>query len=225
VLVAAGLYVTGDATLDWLAAYAEAGGHLVLGPRSCYADHEARARRDVQPARLAHSAGAWYDEFSNLDAELPLQAANGSPLTLPEGAAGTRWADGLHADSADVLATYDHPHFGQFAAITTHQHGQGRITYVGTIPNPALGQALFRWLLPDAGPWAPLPAGVTVSGATATDSRRIRFLHNWTWQESTVTVPVAMRDVLDDTKHQAGAQVRLGPWDVRVLLETGERPS
>ncbi|MEV6155340.1 beta-galactosidase [Nonomuraea sp. NPDC052129] len=220
VMVAAGLYVAGDATLDWLAAYAGAGGHLVLGPRSCYADHEARARRDVQPARLADAAGAWYDEFSNLDAELPLQAPDDSPLTLPEDAAGTRWADGLHTDGADVLAAYDHPHFGRFAAVTTHRHGQGRITYVGTIPNPALGESLFRWLLPDAGPWGLLPTGVTCTGATATDGRRVRFLHNWTWQETTVTIPVAVRDVLDDIGHEPGAQVRLGPWDVRVLLET-----
>ncbi|MFG1965457.1 hypothetical protein [Nonomuraea sp. NPDC049028] len=35
-----------------------------------------------------------------------------------------------------------------------------------------------------------------------------------------MTIPVAVRDVLDDIGHEPGAQVRLGPWDVRVLLET-----
>jgi beta-galactosidase len=220
VLVAAGLYAADDATLDWLAAYAHAGGHLVLGPRSCYADHEARARRDVQPARLADAAGAWYDEFSTLDAHLPLRVTDGSPLSLPAAAAATRWADGLQADGADVLAAYDHPHFGQFAAMTTRAYGKGRITYVGTVPNPALGEALFRWLVPNAGPWQPLPASVTSTGATARDGRRIRFLHNWSWQETTMTIPAAVRDVLDGTDHEAGAEVRLGPWDVRVLLET-----
>ncbi|WP_433435520.1 beta-galactosidase [Nonomuraea sp. CA-141351] len=220
VLVAAGLYVADDATLDWLTAYAEAGGHLVLGPRTAYADHEARARRDVQPARLADAAGAWYDEFSNLDTDLPVRAADGSPLDLSDTAAGTRWADGLHADGAQVLAGYRHPHFGQFAAVTTRTHGRGRITYVGTVPNAPLGAALFRWLAQDAGPWGSAPVGVTSTGATAKDGRRLRFLHNWTWQETTVAVPVAVRDILHDTAHEAGAELRLGPWDVRVLLET-----
>ena len=66
VLVAPGLYIAGDETLDWLRDYAEAGGHLVLGPRTGYADNEARARQDRMPARLSDAAGVWYDEFSNL---------------------------------------------------------------------------------------------------------------------------------------------------------------
>jgi beta-galactosidase len=221
VLVAAGLYATDDATLDWLAAYTKAGGHLVLGPRSCYADHEARARRDVQPARLAKAAGAWYEEFATLNADLPVQAAEGSSLTLPDAAAGTRWADGLYADGAEVLAGYDHPHYGRFAAITTKLHGHGRITYVGTIPNTELGKALFRWLLPDPHPWEPLPSTVTAAGATAQDGRRVRFLHNWSWQKTAVTLPIAMRDVLSGTGYELGTHLQLGPWDVHVLLETG----
>ncbi|MFC5827116.1 beta-galactosidase [Nonomuraea insulae] len=219
VLVAAGLYAADDATLTWLRAYAEAGGHLVVGPRSCYADHEARARRQVQPAGLADAAGAWYDEFSNLPAELPVHAPSGSPLELPQDAAGTRWADGVQADGAEVLAGYQHPHFGQFAAVTTHPHGQGRVTYVGTVPNPALAEALFRWLVPDAGPWTALPPGVTSTGATAADGRRLRFLHNWTWEATTVRAPVAVRDVLGDGAHAPGDALPLGPWDVRVLVE------
>ncbi|TDC59449.1 beta-galactosidase, partial [Micromonospora sp. KC207] len=44
VLVVPALYLVDDATIDWLAAYAHAGGHLVLGPRTAYADQEGRAR-------------------------------------------------------------------------------------------------------------------------------------------------------------------------------------
>ncbi|MFD0475598.1 beta-galactosidase [Nonomuraea thailandensis] len=233
VLVAAGLYVADDATLDWLRAYAAAGGHLVLGPRTAYADHEARARRDVQPARLAEAAGAWYDEFSNLDADLPVRAVEGSPLAVPGGEAvreapggealraapedaaggwaGTRWADGLQADGADVLASYRHPHFGRFAAVTTRAHGAGRVTCVGTLPNPSLGQALFRWLAPDPGPWHPAPSSVTSTGATARDGRRVRFLHNWSWEETAVPVPVAVRDVLDGGEHAPGRSCGSAP--------------
>jgi beta-galactosidase len=126
----------------------------------------------------------------------------------------------VRAGGAQVLAGYEHPHFGQFAAVTTRAHGKGRITYVGTVPDPALGQALFRWLVPDASPWSAAPTGVTSTGATATDGRRVRFLHNWAWEPATVPLPVAVRDVLAGTDHEAGAELRLGPWDVRVLVET-----
>ena len=71
VLVAAGHYMADDATLDWLVAYAAAGGHLILGPQTGYADQEARARTDVKPARIAEAAGVWFDEFSNLSQSIP----------------------------------------------------------------------------------------------------------------------------------------------------------
>ena len=78
------------------------GGHLVVGPRTGYADEEARARREVQPARLAEAAGVWYEEFANLTGELALQAPEGSPLQLEAGAAAVKWADGLNVDDADA---------------------------------------------------------------------------------------------------------------------------
>ena len=56
VLVAAGHYLADDATLDWLVAYAAAGGHLVLGPQTGYADHEGRARGE-QAARTNRLGG------------------------------------------------------------------------------------------------------------------------------------------------------------------------
>src|SRR5215207_4664990 len=107
-LVVPALYVADDATLDWLVAYARAGGHLVLGPRTGYGDHEARARSDVMPARIAEAAGVWYDEFSNLPEPIPVTAPADSLLACDDGAAGTRWADGLNATEATVLATYNH---------------------------------------------------------------------------------------------------------------------
>jgi beta-galactosidase len=126
VLIAPALYVADDGMLDWLGAYAEAGGHLVLGPRTGYGDHEAQARHVVTPARLVRAAGVRYDEFSNLHADLPLRTAPDSPLRLPAGAVATRWVEGLAVEDADVLAEYDHPHFGRWPAVTTRRHGGHR---------------------------------------------------------------------------------------------------
>jgi len=219
VLVVPGLYLADDATLDWLHAYAEAGGHLVLGPRTGYGDEEARARTDVMPARLAAAAGVWYDEFSNLAHDIPVVAED--PAVRLEGdVAATRWADGLHVDGATVLARYQHPHFGQWPAVTTRQVGTGRITYVGTVPNLDLAKALMAWLRPASSRgWRDLPETVTATGATATDGRRVRFLHNWSWNRASVRVPVGLSDVLGSDTYAAGDTIELGPWDVRVLVE------
>ncbi|MEU8146859.1 beta-galactosidase [Nonomuraea sp. NPDC048901] len=232
VLVVPALYIADDATLDWLAAYAAAGGHLVLGPRTGYGDLEARARTDVMPGRLAEPAGISYEEFANLDADLPVHAPEGSPLALPPGAAATRWADGVRVDgerwagevrveTARVLARYEHPHYGRWPAVTSRAHGEGRITYVGTVPDTVLARALFDWIVPaESSGWRFGAASVTSTGATSRDGRKVRFVHNWSWDPVAVRLPVAVRDVLDGSDHEAGGELTLGPWDVRILVES-----
>lgn len=220
VVIAAGVYAADDETLDWLRSYALAGGHLILGPRTGYADHEARARHDRMPARLADVAGAWYDEFSNLGSPLPVVSADVVQFPVPGGALATRWADGLRADGASVLARFDHPHFARWPAVTTRAAGSGRVTCVGTVPGQPLAEAVIRWACRGRrSAWPPAAPPVTSAGALAQDGTRLRFLHNWSWLPASVTVPVACRDVLRGERIAAAATVDLGPWDVRVLAE------
>ncbi|MEX1651635.1 beta-galactosidase [Streptomyces pseudovenezuelae] len=217
VLVVPALYIADDATLDRLAAYAHAGGHLVLGPRTGYADHEARARHEKAPGRLTEAAGVSYDEFSNLAHGIPVQSVG--PLRLPEGATATHWADALTVTDAEVLAGYRHPHFGNWPAITTRRHGEGRVTCVGTVPDRALARGLAQWLAPSARHgWQDLPDTVTATTGTASDGRRVHVVHNWSWEPARVVAPVDLTDVLTDAPVPAGAELELGAWDVRVLV-------
>ncbi|MFK4272224.1 beta-galactosidase [Streptomyces milbemycinicus] len=222
-LAAPAFYTADDATLDRLLAYAESGGHLVIGPRTGYADPEARARTDVQPARLAGAAGVSYDEFTNLDTAV--QVRGSAELALPPAAQALHWAeglvpDGLVPDGAAVLATYDDPHLERWPAATTRRHGTGRITYVGTVPDPTFGEALFRWAAPAEACGRPHPS-VTATLATSRDGRRVRFLHNWSWNPVSVSLPTAAEDVLTRTAYEADQSVELGPWDVKVFVERG----
>ena len=227
VLVVPALYLADDTTLDWFAAYAEAGGHLLLGPRTGYADLEARARQEPAPGRLTEAAGVQYEEFSNLTAPLPVHAAPGSPLSLPPTATATRWVDALTVQDAEVLAGYDHPHFGHWPAVTTRRHGRGRVTCVGTVPGRELSQALARWLAPaPASGWTNLPASVTATTGTSPDGRRVHTVHNWSWEPTQVTVPFPLTDALNGSALAAGDLLDLGAWDVRILATTaGDAPA
>ncbi|MCW2810508.1 MAG: beta-galactosidase [Friedmanniella sp.] len=223
VLLVPGLLIADDELLTWLRSYAEAGGHLVLGIRTGYGDEEGRARTEVKPALLADAAGVSYQEFSNLNHPLPVASA-GDDLTVSAGSHGTRWVDCLVTDGATVLAEYDHPHFGRFPAVVTTQHGAGRITTVGTVPDQSLARDLVRWLVPEAAvEWGALPDSVTVSSATTSEGGRLHVVHNWSWDPQVVGTPVSMRDVLDPDRTQL-EQLDLGPWDVRVLLEATAGP-
>ncbi|WP_165068322.1 beta-galactosidase, partial [Marisediminicola senii] len=188
VVVAAGLYVVTDAQLDFLRDYAAAGGHLVLGIRTGYGDHLGRARRETAPARLSDAAGTWYDEYSNIAQPIAVRPRDG--MTLSDGAAGTAWVDALQLDGADPLAEYLHHTHGDHPAITTTQHGSGRITYVGTLPNADLARDIAAWLVPEpiAGGWAP-DETVTVSSGAVPSGTRFWFVHNWSGKPATAGAP------------------------------------
>jgi beta-galactosidase len=214
--------VADEATLDLLSAYAEAGGHLVLGFRPGYADLEARPRVTVQPGKLRRTAGLSYDEFSTLQGPLRVRAADGAGFTLEEGAHATRWADGLVPEGARPLVEYDHPHFGRWPAAATHEVGPGRVTYVGTLPDPALARSIARAIAPPSrtqDPWrADLPPSVTVMGARIRDGH-LRVVHNWSWEPAQIAVPGAATDLLSGHALGAGERLSLSAWDVRVLVE------
>jgi beta-galactosidase len=223
VLVAAAFTTASDAELQWLERYAAAGGHLVVGIRTGYEDEQARARLQRKPAFLAEAAGVWYDEFSNL-AE-PIALTPGAGIDLPADAAATRWADGLQVERATVLAGYDHPHFRQFAAVTTRVHGAGRVTQVGTVPNQALSRALMVWAVEHApraataAPWRPATPTQTVTSATNRHGDRVHVVHNWSWQPSAFPLPARVTDVVTGDELDEGKTLELGAWDVRVVVE------
>jgi beta-galactosidase len=220
VLIVAAFFTAADDDLDWLDAYAEAGGHLVLGPRTAYADREGRARLDVKPSRLTRAAGVTYDEFANLERPVAVDGTDGFTVGADAGtdAVATDWVDGLTLDGATALASYRHPHFGRWPAVTTNAYGSGRVTTVGTLPGQSLARALAEWLVPEpiAG-WGGLPESVTVSTSTSADGDRIHYLHNWSWDEATAEAPFALTDLLDARSFDAGEAINLGPWDVRVV--------
>lgn len=216
VLVAAGVYITSDDDLQLLNDYAHLGGHLILGPRTAYADDEARARTGVAPAGLATAAGASYEEFSNIPRPVRL-GSDGREWRTP-GAAGTRWIDGLRSDGAEILATYAHPRFDDFAAVTTKKAEAGVITIVGTVPNAALASTITAWAAgaEASSPFSVLPAPVSVSSGTAKGDR-IWFVFNWGWERAAISVGADLIDALTGEPIAPGAGVSLGPWDVRVF--------
>ncbi|KQP57951.1 beta-galactosidase [Agreia sp. Leaf283] len=233
VLIVPAFFTAADAELDWLRDYAEAGGHLVLGPRSAYSDREGRARLEQKPARLDDAAGAWYDELANLTEPLEVTAASDAPdgiagLALRDGSAATDWIDGLTPTTADDLVSYVHPHFGRWPAVTTRAHGRGRITMVGTVPNQQLAHSIAEWLVAEpVAAWGELPPSVTVTSSTGPDGRRVFFVHNWSWLEHSVAIPRELVDVLDAAGPvlASGSALELGAWDVRVLATESLTPS
>ena len=225
VVVAAGLYISDDALLATLHEYVLAGGHLVLGPRSGYADSLARPRTAIMPGVLRQHAGVRYTEYNTLRSPLTVQSN-----ALDGGAhIADYWVDCLEAEGATVLAGYDHPHFSRFAAITNCTSGRGEVTTVGALPGDSLAASLARWVrnrsLTAASNWEHLPPQVTVTSGVNEVAERVWFLHNWSWDVIEVTVPFESRLLFDGHAVLSNTKIYLEPWGVALLKQsaTGSR--
>ncbi|MFC9396975.1 hypothetical protein ACFTWS_27990 [Streptomyces sp. NPDC057027] len=127
--------------------------------------------------------------------------------------------EALTVTDATVLASYDHPHFGRWPAVTIRLHGAGRLTCVGTVPGRDLARESAAWLVPvPASGWRDVPATVTAPTGTAPDGRRVHVVHNWNRQPAGAPAPVDLVDALDGSTVHAGESVSLGGWGVRVFV-------
>ncbi|MGH3321964.1 MAG: beta-galactosidase [Streptosporangiaceae bacterium] len=227
VVVVPALYISDDGLLDRLVRYAEAGGHLVLSFRCGYADEYSRARWQRAPGPLRAAVGAGYNMYSNLAGPLPLRPGEGG-LSLPAEAGAEAWADELELEGATPLAYYDHPHFGRFPAVVSQAYGAGRVTYCGTLLDPAAGRALAGWVLDrtgltPAGTYLPEPVRLTTARSRGGD--RLWFLSNWSFDAQAVRPPVAGTELFSGTRFDPGVErqteLTLGPWGVAVVVESG----
>jgi beta-galactosidase len=223
VLVAAGYYPARDEDLAWLRDYVMAGGHLIIGPRTAYADDEGRARTGRKPDGLVDLAGVSYQEFETARRPVPVRGTDSASrhgISVSDGATGTEWFDYLEPDHAQVLAEYEDDHLGRWAAVTTAAAGAGRVTTVGTVPGQALAQDIFRWAVknPVAG-WRDKSDDVRVTSARDAEGRTIWFVHHWGPGTVEVKLPSQAVDLLADDSAvlPEGHVVNLGPWDVAVL--------
>lgn len=216
VLLAVGIYISSDELLQWLRDYVANGGHLVLGPRSTYADSLARARMETKPAKLNDLAQTSYQEFSNLQKSVPVVGTKKMPVR--EGSEATEWIDCLESNGSEVIATSDDPHFKQFPLVTTTETGNGAVTVVGTVPNPKLAASIYDYLLPEE-KWVLGHETVTHSSAVNKQGERLHFLFNWNWESVSLKLPVACVPL---GQTQSLNSIQLKSWDVVVLKEQAD---
>ena len=128
--------------------------------KSGFANENSAVRWEKAPGPLAAAAGFTYQEFSNLEKPLMLK---GDPFHAGEGNTVSKWAEFLMPTTAKTLATYDHPFFGRWPAITENTYGKGTLTYEGTAVSDVLQKDVVAHTLE--------LAGIAVDGAVPTSVR------------------------------------------------------
>jgi beta-galactosidase len=215
-VVAPSLNVIPRALAAHLLQYARNGGHLVLGPRSGMKDAYNALDPHRQPGPLEPALGGRVEQLYALDKSVAASGEWGD-------ASVDVWAEALSARSAQtqVLMRYGKSNGwldGQPAAIT-RQVGNGRITYIGGLLDPATMDRAAQWMISDSGVqpvFGSLPGGVEVCRRTG-EGRTIFILLNESDHAIEVKLPHPMQELL--AKRGSVDAVTLPVQGVEVLEE------
>lgn len=216
------LYSASDSVLAVLNEYVRQGGHIVYSCKSGFTDENVQVRSSRMPGPLRESAGVSYQLFTNIGH----LALRGDPFVL--GAAGNEvhdWAEMLVPETATVVAGYDHPYWGKYAAITHHSYGKGSVTYLGTIPSRAVLRKILEVAVEEAGIRSvdqELAWPLIVKSGVNRYGRTVHYYFNYSDSVRHFFYPYgAAIDVLTGRPVGKGEGVTLEPWGLLVVEEKG----
>jgi beta-galactosidase len=213
------LYSASDDVLQQVAAYVKQGGHVVMAFKSGFTNEHSTVRHVMAPGPLRAAAGFRYQEFTSLAQPLRL---NADPFGVGDRNTGSVWAEFLVPETAEVLASYDHPQW-KFPAITRNRHGAGTLLYEGTVVTDELQREIVRDVLKRAGLLGPdqsLPAAIKVRHGRNAQGKLLHYYLNFSDQGQTIAYPYGGgSDVLTGQAVGKGQPLALKAWDLAIVAE------
>jgi beta-galactosidase len=134
----------------------------------------------------------------------------------------SRLADLLHAESAEVLATYGDDFYQGMPALTRNSFGKGHAYYVASDPDDQFLDNFYGAILQKhaIAPVFSTPQGVEIT-IRHKDNRAIVFVLNHNHHPVTLDLQArTFHDLL--TGETASGSVSLDPYDVRILVEQNQ---
>lgn len=218
IVIAPVLYMVKPGYAKKVESFVEAGGTFVTTFFSGIVNENDIVTLGGYPGELRKVLGIWAEE---IDALFP-DASNQVVMKEKSGALDGTYECGLlcdliHAEGAEVLATYGSDFYQGMPALTVNRYGKGQAWYVATSPDARFMEDFMAHLVADKGiaPLAKLPEGVEASERVKGD-RSYLFLLNHNAEEAVAEIGEAGGvDLLTD--EAVSGSVRLAPKGVRIV--------
>jgi beta-galactosidase len=210
------LYAAPDALLENLDRYVKNGGNLIATFKTAFANEHVKVSHDTQPHILKNCFGVKYNQFT-----FPKQVGLIGKLAGEDRHEAKTFMELLIPEGAEVLASYDHYNWKDYAAVTKNHYGEGTAVYVGCMTDGAMLEKILRDALLQADVELPeehFP--VIVRKGTNDFGKTVRFCLNYSEQPRTLTYQAADGvDVLQEENVNHGDVISLEPWGVKIIEE------
>lgn len=213
------LYAAPDSLLKRLNLFVKNGGHIVYTYKSGFADQNVKVRTTKQPGIINEACGIYYERFT-----VPQNVSlKGDPYKAGKDNTAKTWMELITPTSAKVLAYYDHPVWGSYAAITRNHYGKGTATYLGCITSDTLAKKILEEAVKNAGLYGleqqlayPL---ITKSGIN-NHGKKVHYYFNYS------AVPKTFKylykegvELIGNTPVIRNKTVQLEPWGFKIVEE------
>ena len=125
--------------------------------------------------------------------------------------------------TAKVLAYYDHPVWGKYAAITENSYGKGLATYIGCMTSNAVTEKIMADAVKKAGLWGAaqqLHYPIITKQGINELGKTINYFFNYSAQPNTINYPFANgRELLLNKAVNKNSTMVLEPWGVEIVEE------
>ncbi|KAB8145515.1 beta-galactosidase [Chloroflexia bacterium SDU3-3] len=214
IVIAPMLYMVKPGVGERIQAFVERGGTFVSTVFSGIAN-ETDLAFEGYPGPLSKTLGIWVEE---IDALYPNQA---NQIVLADGSgsyACGMLCDIVHAEGAEVLATYGHDFYEGMPVVTRNRLGAGQGYYIGTDADEMFLDRLYGDLLAEKGiqPLLEAPFGVEVT-QRENDQHRVLFVLNHNSEPTSLDLPEGNRyhDYLSES--EVSGSLELPAYGVAIL--------
>ncbi|SEB18205.1 beta-galactosidase [Paenibacillus sp. ov031] len=218
VIVVPALYAASDVLLERLNQFVQDGGHVVYSFKSGFANEHIKVRSTHQPGLISEACGISY----NLFVEPKNVSLRDDPFEVGEEQNQIHtWMELITPTTAEVLAWYDHPHWGEYAAITQNTYGKGKATYVGCYTSSAVIRNVLERVMKEAGLWGTdqeLAFPIIVKSGVNDQGNTIRYFFNYS--DQAISFVYAYGDgteLLAGTAVSGGQNMKLEPWGFCII--------
>lgn len=222
-IVVPALYAAPDELLIRLKQYVENGGTLIASFKTAFANENVKVSHQVQPHILSNCFGVHYDQFTfpknvgltgEVIPEKPDQKGNAHP-------AANVFMELLVSEGAEVLASYEHYNWKDYAAIIRNHYGKGQAVYIGCMTDEETLKSVYKAVLPEAGVEIPeYHYPIIVRKGLNDLGKTVCYFLNYSGME--LEMPYDYKngiELLENTAVENGTALQMPAWGVKIVEE------
>jgi len=222
-IVVPALYAAPDELLIRLKQYVENGGTLIASFKTAFANENVKVSHQVQPHILSNCFGVHYDQFTfpknvGLTGEVIPEKTDQKGNAHP---AANVFMELLVSEGAEVLASYEHYNWKDYAAITRNHYGKGQAVYIGCMTDEETLKSVYKAVLPEAGVEIPeYHYPIIVRKGLNDLGKTVCYFLNYSGME--LEMPYDYKngiELLENTAVENGTALQMPAWGVKIVEE------